>query len=155
MNPLRGIRAFLSISPRLGTAGQPTEEQFVLLAQAGYQTVINLVPAERVLPDEAALVSRCGMEYVHVPIIWTAPSPADLDCFFEAMSARPDQKIFVHCAANMRVSVFVFLWRVLCENVDKADAEDDLHTVWHPEGWWADFIEDALQSKYTEKEEKQ
>jgi hypothetical protein len=55
--------------------------------------------------------------------------------------------VFVHCAANMRVSAFVFLHRVLHHHVSKAEAEGDLHAIWKPDAVWSQFIQDQLASQ--------
>ena len=60
------------------------------------------------------------------------------------MEALDDRTVFVHCAANMRVSAFVFLYRVLSQRVPVAAAERDLHAVWQPNDVWANFVAEQL-----------
>jgi hypothetical protein len=55
------------------------------------------------------------------------------------------RRVFVHCATNKRVSVFVFLYRVLYERVVMADAEADLHEIWPPDEVWSRFIQNQLE----------
>ena len=43
-NSLKGIYNYLRISENLTTSGQPSENQFALIKDAGYNTVINLAP---------------------------------------------------------------------------------------------------------------
>ncbi len=144
---LADIRAFKQISDRIATSGQPAAAQFADIAAAGYETVINLVPPEqRLLPDEADIVRGLGMEYVNVPVVWTAPTREDLGRFFAEMDARAERLVFVHCAANMRVSAFVYLYRVLRRGEDPDDAEQDLLDIWNPQDTWRAFIDGALQS---------
>ncbi len=71
-NKLENIYNFLQISDRLGTSGQPTEEQFSDIKNAGYQTVINLAltNSSNALSDEPEIVENNGMEYIHIPVIW-------------------------------------------------------------------------------------
>jgi hypothetical protein len=52
------------------------------------------------------------------------------------------QRVFVHCAANMRVSAFLFLYRVLHEGVPVAEAETDLRAIWEPDEVWSRFLRD-------------
>jgi hypothetical protein len=61
------------------------------------------------------------------------------------MEQRRGRKMFVHCALNMRVSAFVYLYRVLRLGVPVAAARETMHLIWQPEGVWADFIEGALR----------
>jgi protein tyrosine phosphatase (PTP) superfamily phosphohydrolase (DUF442 family) len=129
--------------PLLGTAGQPSPEQYPSIAAAGYETVINLAlpTSTGALEDEAGLASSLGLEYVHIPVIWEAPQTADLERFFETLQGRRGRKVFVHCAKNYRASAFLYLYRVRFTPVPEEDARWDMLTIWEPEGVWNDFIE--------------
>ena len=63
------------------------------------------------------------------------------------MEAFDDRPVFVHCAANMRVSAFVFLYRVLNQGVGVSEAERDLHAIWQPDEVWSRFIQEQLKSR--------
>lgn len=138
---LSDIKAYHKIDDRLVTSGLPTEAQFAEIGAAGFQTVINLLPMER-YPDLDAerLVREQGMEYVNIPVEWTAPQITDAQAFFAAMDARPTQPLWVHCAANMRVSAFVYLWRTLRQGVPEDTARADLQALWEPNPVWQEFI---------------
>jgi protein tyrosine phosphatase (PTP) superfamily phosphohydrolase (DUF442 family) len=87
MMSLDQILNFIEISPVLGTAGQPKRNQFVDIAAAGYQCVINLATSssENAIADESDLVTELGMEYIHIPVVWKAPQRADFDLFCTTM----------------------------------------------------------------------
>jgi len=144
---LTGILHFRAISPRLGTAGQPTAAQFEMIREAGYDVVINLAlpTSDNALAHEGSLVTRVGMAYVHIPVDFTRPNAADFEAFAGVLDAFRRRRIFVHCAMNMRVSAFVFLYRVLRGEATQAEAEHDLKAIWEPDEVWARFIEDRLQ----------
>jgi ADP-ribose pyrophosphatase YjhB (NUDIX family) len=148
LSPLQAIFAFLPLGERIGSAGQPTAEQFALVAASGYQAVINLAlpSSPGALPDEPQLVGGLGMDYVHIPVEFTAPQRADLERFFAEMDARRDRKVFVHCIANQRVSAFLFLYRVLKLGHPVAEAELALHRIWTPDPVWQDFIDASLRA---------
>ncbi len=143
---LRTIREYLPLCKRIGSAGQPAPDQFAFICAAGYETVINLAPAAHraAVANENEIVAGLGMEYVPIPVSWDAPCHQDLARFFDAMDAHVNRRVFVHCAANMRASAFLFLWRVARGGVDETDAEDDMERIWTPEGVWREFVEDAL-----------
>jgi protein tyrosine phosphatase (PTP) superfamily phosphohydrolase (DUF442 family) len=147
LSPLQDIFAFLPFGERFGTSGQPSAEQFGLIASEGYRSVINLAltTSPGALPDEGALVETLGMEYVHIPVEFDAPRPGDLEQFFAAVERAPG-KVFVHCIANKRVSAFLFLYRVLKLGHPVAEAEMALHRVWQPDEVWQSFIDRALRS---------
>ncbi|HSQ26826.1 MAG TPA: protein tyrosine phosphatase family protein [Anaerolineales bacterium] len=143
---LETLPNFLKLDENLITSGQPSEAQLVEVAEAGYQTVINLAlsDAEYSLKDEAASVRQLGMAYVHIPVIWTAPTLSDLEQFFESMDANQSKKIYVHCAANMRASVFIALYRIIRMGWRVEDATIDLLRIWTPDPMWQILLQDAL-----------
>ena len=145
--PLQVVTGFLPLGEKVGTAGQPTPEQFTLIRQEGYTSVINLAleTSPGAIPDEAELVTGLGMDYVHIPVEFGAPQPGDLGLFFAAMESLRDQKVFVHCIANKRVSAFMFLYRVLKLGHSIADSEMALHRIWLPDAVWQEFIDRTLR----------
>ena len=140
---LRSIKAFHEISSDLGTAGQPTAEQFNDIVEAGYEVVIN-IDAATTVPNVDELVTSKGLHFIHIPVIWTAPKQSDLDLFFDVMDMLKGKRIFLHCAANARVSAFVYLYRMSRLGVDPAEAKRDLDKLWEPKGVWKDFVEEAI-----------
>lgn len=128
------------------TGGSPTLNDFKNIKAAGYQVVINLAlsTSPGILPGEAELVSQLGMEYIHIPVRWESPSLSDLYAFFEALDQNSDHKIFIHCVKNMRVSAFIFLYRVLHQGWSVEAARPDLFAIWRPTDQWLDFINSCL-----------
>ena len=149
---LSDIYNFLAVSDDLGTAGQPTTEQLAAVKAAGYDVVINLAlgTTPRDLPNEADLVTGQGMEYIHIPVIFDNPTDADLSRFFNAMDENQDKKRFVHCIANMRVSAFVFLYRVLRQGMAPDEARAMMQKIWQPNAVWQQFIDETLAQRHTE-----
>jgi uncharacterized protein (TIGR01244 family) len=147
MSTLTHIRNFLRIDDRLATSGMPQPDDFAALRLAGFHVVINLAlpTSDNALPNEGELVSAQGMTYVHIPVRFDAPQPADFERFTHMLDACAGQRMFVHCAANMRVSAFVFLHR-LRHGADRAKAESDLVKIWQPAGVWREFVNQRLSS---------
>ncbi len=129
------ILNFYPITERVGTAGQPTPAQFAQIAAAGYTAVINLAmpDSDNAIAQEGALVSSQGMDYIHLPVPFDAPGERHLRRFFGVMTALGDDKVFVHCALNMRVSVFMFKYLTLIEGVDEVQATSPLLGQWLPQ----------------------
>ena len=141
-NTLENTYNYLKISDQLATSGQPTEAQFQLIQAAGYQTVINLAPVsvlENSLKTEAALLSELGMQYVHIPVDFTHPTEQDFTDFVAAIQEAAEQKIWVHCAANMRVSVFIYRYRCTVLGENQQVAHKALQQIWEPVGVWKRF----------------
>jgi protein tyrosine phosphatase (PTP) superfamily phosphohydrolase (DUF442 family) len=141
------IYNFLALSDAIGTAGQPRAEQFSSIQNAGYQVVINLALATspQALPDEKEIVEQQGMEYIHIPVVWENPRVEDALHFFEAMKAHADKKVFVHCAANKRVSAFLYLYRTLHLEITQEEATRDLHQLWVPNDLWNAFMNQVIE----------
>lgn len=143
------IHNFRVVGEKLGTAGQPTAEQFRMVREAGFEAVINLAlpTSDNAVPNEGSVVTGLGMAYVHIPVDFKTPTAQDFRAFCGMMEAFDDRRVFVHCAANMRVSAFVFLYRVLHQGVAVAEAEQDLHAIWQPDEVWSRFIQEQLKSE--------
>lgn len=145
---LSEIYGFHAVGDRLGTAGQPTQAQFQTVRESGFEAVINLAlpTSDNAIPNEGSVVTSLGMSYVHIPVDFKAPTSQDFRAFCRVMEAFNDRPLFVHCAANMRVSAFVFLYRVIFQHIAVAEAERDLHAVWQPDAVWSRFIQDELKN---------
>jgi len=124
----------LKISDSIATSGQPTKEQFSAIKDYGYQTIVNLTlpTSTNALPDEKQVVENLGMQYVHIPVIWENPTLEDVEQFFSVMKANAEQKTFVHCAANMRVSAFMYLYRRIHDRMGDEEAKKYLDRIWQP-----------------------
>lgn len=143
---LQRINNFLAVSTTLATAGQPTAQELPLIASSGFQAVINLAmpDSDGALENEAAVVRSLGMSYTPIPVSWEAPEMADVEKFFAAMDQHQGQRIFVHCAANKRTAVFVFLYRVLKMQQPCVEVFPDVIKIWTPDARWTNFIEQVL-----------
>lgn len=141
-NRPEAVYNYRRISDRLHTSGQPTEAQFAAIRAAGFDRVVNLAPAgaENALPDEAGVLARLGMDYVHIPVDWKHPAEEDFARFTDVMAAQGDQPIWVHCAANMRVSAFVYRYRRDVLGEDEQRIAEDLRAIWEPFGAWRKFV---------------
>jgi protein tyrosine phosphatase (PTP) superfamily phosphohydrolase (DUF442 family) len=140
---IEDIRNFVSVSDNLATGGQPTEQQIRDVARAGFAVVVNLglLDPRYCLADEAGLVQSLGLVYHHIPVDFKAPHGGDLGKFFDVMDESSGQKVFVHCAANYRVSSFIALYGQarLGWSADQADAH--IKRVWSLDDTWKTFVE--------------
>lgn len=143
---IHSIYNFLRHSDRLATGGQPSESELGFVAAAGYEVVINLAISDPdyALPNEAECVQRAGMQYIHIPVAWEQPRAVDFARFARAMDSLKTRRVFLHCAANMRVSSFLLLYRVLREGWSYTDARADLEKIWLPNSTWSRFIDETL-----------
>ena len=144
---VRDVYNFRQATPDLATSGQPTEEQLGAIAAMGYTVVINLAlhnDPRYSLQDEAASVQALGVDYVHIPVQFGAPTEGDLLAFFDAMDRNSGRRVWIHCAANMRVTAFVGLYRILRFGWAEDDAFSLMRSVWKPDQVWSAFIASQL-----------
>jgi protein tyrosine phosphatase (PTP) superfamily phosphohydrolase (DUF442 family) len=142
---IEDIRNFVPVSADLATGGQPSEQQVRELSQAGFEVVVNLglLDPRYCLENEAGLVASLGSAYHHIPVDYKAPQGSDLDKFFDVMDASRGKKVFVHCAANYRVSSFVALYGQAKLGWSSSEADAHIRRVWEPNDTWAAFIEES------------
>ena len=139
------IPNFLRLSDHIGTAGQPSVDEFATIREAGYEVVVNLRPLADTPPNEHGLVEQHGMHYISIPVVWDMPTVENVEQFFSRMQANEGKRIFVHCAKNMRVSAFMYLYRIIKQKVSPGDALTGLHRVWVPNPTWRQLIALVLQ----------
>mgnify|MGYP003530897472 CR=1 FL=1 len=146
---LSAIQNYRQATPDLATSGQPREDQLAAIAAAGYDLVINLAlhdDPRYSLTDEPTSVRSLGMDYIHIPVAFAAPAADDLVLFLAAMAEARGRRVWVHCAANMRVTAFLGLYWRLCEQWPEDRAFALMHEVWKPNATWTAFIESRLAS---------
>jgi len=141
------ILKYVRISDRLGTSGQPGAEQFDAIAADGFTTVINLaVPdSSNAIADEGSIVARAGMNYFNIPVIWEAPKVDQFRTFAALMDGLENQKVWVHCAMNMRVSCFMYLWHTRLRGMPENEARSLMLRIWDPDSFpqWKQFVADV------------
>ena len=130
----------------LWTSGQLSENDIARLPGLGIEAVINLAlpTSSNALAGEAERVTREGIPYFQIPVEWENPELEQLDLFFSLLSALYGRRLWVHCAMNMRVSAFVYLYRRIILGEDAVTASFPLAEVWQPDAVWQDFIDAAL-----------
>ncbi len=143
---LADILNFRQYSQTFASAGQPTAEQFELIADAGYERVIYIAFTnnQNAVPNADQIVKGLGMDYVHIPVDWNQPTSRDFYTFADAMQRYPDQKTLLHCQVNARATAFSFLYRVIYEDIPLAEAKADMNTVWQPNETWRELIFEVL-----------
>ncbi len=132
----------------LASSGQPTEDEIGIIIKSGYNIVINLGlhNGDYSIKNEASIFQENNVTYIHIPVIFEAPQAKDLDMFIKILEKHKRNKIFIHCAANKRASVFIALYRILTLGWEKDKAIKELHTVWQPNNVWQSFINQQLTS---------
>lgn len=148
--PVSDVVKYVKIADLLHTAGQPKAEQFSDISAEGFKLVINLGlhnDPRYSVPEEPDILKSQGIEYIHIPVKFAAPSIEDLNLFFDAMKRAEGQKTLVHCAHNKRVAVFLALYRVLVQGWAADVAFNAAAEVWPPDEVWSGFFNDVVGAR--------
>jgi protein tyrosine phosphatase (PTP) superfamily phosphohydrolase (DUF442 family) len=124
--PVKDLPNYCEVLPNLGGGGQPTDQGFRLLAEKGYQVIINLrAEGEKVdLAAEEKLIKDLGMKYVPFPFV-TKDAKEDLALrFMNLLEDVKEQKVYVHCASGNRVGSLLMVDLVLKQGMEPQKAEE-------------------------------
>ncbi|HET9694536.1 MAG TPA: GNAT family N-acetyltransferase [Steroidobacteraceae bacterium] len=137
-----------AVDDSLWTSGQLSRADIERLPALGVEAVVNLAlpTSSNALAGEADAVTALGLPYVQIPVPWERPELRHLQQFFGVMDAFAGRRVWVHCAKNMRVSAFVYLYRRLRRGEPEQAARHPMTHVWEPNETWRRFIAEALQA---------
>lgn len=112
---MKTILNFIKINDNISTAGQPTKKELKLISKNKFDVVINLAlhNSNNALKNEDKIVSKNNMIYIHIPISWEKPEIDRLQLFCNTLKAlqKENKKVFIHCAKNYRVSIFMYHYK--------------------------------------------
>ena len=133
----------------LWSSGQLSERDIDRLPALEIEAVIHLAlpTSPGALSDEADRISRLGITYLQIPVVWEDPKPEQFHLFAAMLQALRGRKVWVHCARNMRASAFIYLYRRRVLGHSEAEAGFPMTEVWSPDETWSAFIERVLLAK--------
>ena len=139
---------FVQLTENIASSGQPCETELAQITDLGYGTIINLAltSSDNAIVNEGDIVTELGMSYVHIPIQWQKPTLKQFQLFVAVMQQQGQRKVWVHCAFNMRVSVFLYLYSRFYLRIPAETALQKLNQVWQPNNIWSQFIIDVTNS---------
>ena len=107
-----GINNFRAPESDVLATGQPTAEQFEVMAEQGIKHVINLrTPGEDAGFDEKSTVESLGMSYHSIPVsVGEGGINADNSQSLQSLLEQFDEEgVIVHCATGNRVGALISL----------------------------------------------
>ncbi|MBB6521412.1 protein tyrosine phosphatase family protein [Pseudoteredinibacter isoporae] len=138
---------FYSVTDRIASSGQPSKEEFQVIAEGEYELVINLAMPnhEKSISEEGCIVTSLGMSYIHIPVPFDSPNEDHYREFCSYMDALQHKKVWVHCIVNARVSAFLFRYLQEYRGLSPAEATTPILEQWLPnmDEVWKGFIERA------------
>jgi GNAT superfamily N-acetyltransferase/protein tyrosine phosphatase (PTP) superfamily phosphohydrolase (DUF442 family) len=138
MMEINDIRHFQPVTATLSSSGQPTAEQFNLIAQAGYKHVINLAMPDHPegLPAEATRVQSLDMRYHAIPVPFDAPRRHHYEALSTVLNDHPNDKIWIHCILNYRVSALLFNYLQASAGFTAQVAKASVFNDWQADANW-------------------
>jgi len=132
------IYNYVQLTNKIATSGQPLESEFTLIAQSRYKVVINIAMhnSDDAIANEGHIVTALGMSYFHIPVPFEAPTIEHLKLFFKVMECFKGEKVWVHCAANYRVSVFMYQYLKQLYGFSSKEAKSLIFDFWNPNEVW-------------------
>lgn len=146
MANFKKIYNYLRLSSRIDTAGQPLEDEIPMIIENGTEVVISLVPegVSDEVPSEQTLFEQNSIVFKRIPVQWESPEKENFQTFLSIMDRYKDKQMFIHCQANMRVSVFMALYHIIVKGWQVQDAMVEVRKIWNPDDIWQAFFEQIL-----------
>jgi hypothetical protein len=130
----------LKLKRRIETHGARKRRQEERTSQLNVYT--NILPEE--VTAATGTTTNLEIDRIDISVAWDNPTIADFFQFCALMEARKEKPISIHSAMNMRVSVFIYLYRYLILGTSHEKAYALMMTIWEPDETWQKFIETVI-----------
>ncbi len=144
------ILNYVKINELISTSGQPKIEELELIANEGFEVVINLAVAttSNALENEDKIVSSLNMSYIHIPVDFENPKVSDLKLFLNILQALGANKVWIHCAKNYRVSAFMYVYHKYILHTPFEQIDLSIFDMWQPSLVWQELMKVQLEDLY-------
>ena len=144
------ILNYVKINELISTSGQPKIEELELIANEGFEVVINLAmpTTSNALENEDKIVSSLNMSYIHIPVDFENPKISDLKLFLNVLQALGANKVWIHCAKNYRVSAFMYVYHKYILHTPFEQIDLSIFDMWQPSLVWQELIKVQLEDLY-------
>ena len=144
------ILNYVKINELISTSGQPKIEELELIANEGFEVVINLaIPTtSNALENEDKIVSSLNMSYIHIPVDFENPKISDLKLFLNVLQALGASKVWIHCAKNYRVSAFMYVYHKYILHTPFEQIDLSIFDMWQPSLVWQELMKVQLEDLY-------
>ncbi len=137
----------IKINELISTSGQLKIEEFELIANEGFEVVINLaVPTtSNSLENEDKIVSNLNMSYIHIPVSFENPKILDLKLFLNILQSLGANKVWIHCAKNYRVSAFIYVYHKYILHTPFEEIDLSIFDIWKPSLIWQELMKVSIE----------
>ena len=146
------ILNYVKINELISTSGQPKIEELELIANEGFEVVVNLAMSttSNALENEDKIVSSLNMSYIHIPVDFENPKLSDLKLFLNILQALGANKVWIHCAKNYRVSAFMYVYHKYILHTPFEQIDLSIFDMWQPSLAWQELMKVQLEDLYKE-----
>lgn len=136
------IQNYFKHSINLSSGAQPTIAQIAKLKEFGFEAIINISTpsAKNAISEEAILVEKNGMDYVHFPVDCSNLKPLHYQTFKGIINGFENKKTFVHCGANIKSSNLIHMYQVLEMGKSEEESLKELCKIQNPENKWFEYF---------------
>ena len=140
----------IKINELISTSGQLKIEEFEIIANEGFEVVINLaVPTtSNSLENEDKIVANLNMSYIHIPVNFENPKISDLKLFLNILQSLGANKVWIHCAKNYRVSAFMYVYHKYILHTPFEQIDLSIFDIWQPSLIWQELMKVQLEDLY-------
>lgn len=144
------ILNYVKINELISTSGQPKIEELELIANEGFEVIINLAmtTTSNALENEDKIVSSLNMSYIHIPVDFENPKISDLKLFLNVLQALGANKVWIHCAKNYRVSAFMYVYHKYILHTPFEQIDLSIFDMWQPSLVWQKLMKVQLEDLY-------
>ena len=144
------ILNYVKINELISTSGQLKIEELELIANEGFEVVINLAvnTTSNALDNEDKIVSSLNMSYIHIPVDFENPKISDLKLFLNILQALGANKVWIHCAKNYRVSAFMYVYHKYILHTPFEQIDLSIFDMWQPSLVWQELMKVQLEDLY-------
>lgn len=144
------ILNYIKINELISTSGQPKIEELELIANEGFEVVINLAlySSSSAIKSENEIVTNLNMSYIHIPVDFEKPKISDLKLFLNILQALGANKVWIHCAKNYRVSAFMYVYHKYILRTPFEEIDLSIFDKWQPSLVWQELMKVSLEDLY-------
>ncbi|MBU0923785.1 protein tyrosine phosphatase family protein [bacterium] len=147
---MQKILNYIKINELIATSGQPKVEEFEIIANEGFEVVINLsvYKTSNSIENENKIVTDLNMSYFHIPVNFENPSLSDLKLFLNVLQSLGANKVWIHCSKNYRVTAFMYVYHKYILNTPFENVDLSIFDIWSPTLPWQTLMKVSLDDLY-------
>jgi len=147
---MQKILNYIKINELIATSGQPKVEEFEIIANEGFEVVINLsvYKTSNSIENENKIVTDLNMSYFHIPVNFENPSSSDLKLFLNVLQSLGANKVWIHCSKNYRVTAFMYVYHKYILNTPFENVDLSIFDIWSPTLPWQTLMKVSLDDLY-------